>query len=200
MRRAGSTPGYRWTRSDRVTRTLPLRARPPEPPVTAHDPEMVPGFLTKAVELLLGREGRSLHLKAVGWATVILGVTVLVGSWAVLVAEQRDPHATITTYPRALWWSAETATTVGYGDFYPLTLWGRLVALVVMGVGITTYGMVTAALATWFVGHEQQRRHRLSAAAEQTARHGREETSQVLHERFDRIERLLADAGRRPPE
>ncbi|MEU8703465.1 potassium channel family protein [Streptomyces sp. NPDC048680] len=159
---------------------------------------MVPVFLTKAVELLLGREGRSLHLKAVGWATVVLALTLLVGSWAVLMAEQHAGHATITSYPRALWWSAETATTVGYGDFYPLTLWGRIVAVVVMGVGITTYGMVTAALATWFVGHEQERRHRL-AEAEQTARRVREETAQVLHERFDRIERLLADAGHGPP-
>ncbi|MFF1924495.1 potassium channel family protein [Streptomyces sp. NPDC058221] len=160
---------------------------------------MVPGILTKAVELLLGREGRSLHLRAVGWATVILALTVLVGSWAVLMAEQHAGHATITTYPRALWWSAETATTVGYGDFYPLTLWGRVVAVVVMIVGITTYGMVTAALATWFVGREQRRRHRLTATAEETARRVREETAQ-LHERFDRIERLLADAGRRPPQ
>ncbi|ROQ63286.1 voltage-gated potassium channel [Streptomyces sp. 840.1] len=161
---------------------------------------MVPVFLTKAVELLLGREGRSLHLKAVGGATVVLALTVLAGSWAVLVAEQHAGRATITSYPRALWWSAETATTVGYGDFYPVTLWGRIVAVVVMGVGITTYGMVTAALATWFVGHERERRHRLAASAEQTARHVREETAQLLHERFDRIERLLADAGHRPPE
>ncbi|WUS95695.1 potassium channel family protein [Streptomyces sp. NBC_00708] len=160
---------------------------------------MVPVFLTKAVELLLGRENRSLHLKAVGWATVLLAVTMLAGSWLVVLAERHAPDATITSYPRGLWWSAETATTVGYGDLFPVTLWGRIVAAVVMGVGITTYGMVTAALATWFVGHEQRRRHRLAAEAEHAARRMRNDTERLLHERFDRIERLLADAGHRPP-
>lgn len=161
---------------------------------------MVPVFLTKAVELLLGRENRSLHLKAAGWATVLLAVTMLIGSWLVVLAERHAPDATITSYPRGLWWSAETATTVGYGDLFPVTLWGRIVAAVVMGVGITTYGMVTAALATWFVGHEQRRRHRLAADAEHAARRMRDDTERLLHERFDRIERLLADAGHRPPD
>lgn len=130
---------------------------------------------------------------------MLLALPLLLGSWVVLVAEQHAPRATITPCPRALWWSAETATTVGYGDVFPLTRWDRIVAVAVMGVGITTYGTVTAALATWFVGHEQKRRHRPAGAAEHAARQLRDETSQLLHERFDRIERLLADADRRPP-
>lgn len=141
---------------------------------------MLPGFLARAVELLLGREGRSLHARAAGWATALLLVVMLVGSWAAVAAEEGARGANLTSYPRALWWSVETATTVGYGDFYPVTFWGRVVAAVVMVVGITTYGMVTAALATWFVGREQRRHHR------------------GLHERFDRLEELLA--GRRKGE
>ncbi|MER5303014.1 potassium channel family protein [Streptomyces lasiicapitis] len=159
---------------------------------------MLPGFLTRAVELLLGREGRSLHLKAAGGATALLAVTMLVGSWAVVAAEDGARNANITTYPKALWWSVETATTVGYGDFYPVTLWGRIVGAVVMGVGITTYGMVTAALATWFVGREQRRRHRLVHSAEQEAHLLCEDTARALHERFDRIEQMLA--GKREAE
>ncbi|MGW8994170.1 potassium channel family protein [Streptomyces zhihengii] len=144
---------------------------------------MVPGFLTRAVAVLLGREGRSLHLKAAGGATVVLVLVMLGGAWAVTAAEEGARGANLTSYPKGLWWSIETATTVGYGDFYPVTPWGRVVGAVVMVVGITTYGMVTAALATWFVGREERRRdhtHRL-----------REET-RALHERFDRIERMLA--------
>ncbi|WP_329348473.1 ion channel [Streptomyces sp. NBC_01261] len=152
---------------------------------------MLPGFLTRAVELLLGKQGRSLHLRAAGAATVVLGVVMLVGSWAVVVAEQGARAANLTTYPKALWWSIETATTVGYGDFYPVTLWGRVVGSVVMVTGITTYGLVTAALATWFVGREQRRRHHLAHGAEELG----EETVRALHERFDRLERMVAGKG-----
>jgi voltage-gated potassium channel len=147
---------------------------------------MLPGFLTRAVELLLAREGRSLHLKAAGGATAVLAVVMLLGSWAAVAAEDGARGANLTSYPKALWWSIETATTVGYGDFYPVTPWGRVVGTVVMVVGITTYGMVTAALATWFVAREQNRRHRLG-----------HETVQALHERFDRLEQLVTGKGER---
>lgn len=148
---------------------------------------MLPGFLDRALGLLLGRDGRSLHMKAAGAATVVLVAVALLGSYAVVRAEHDTPGANLTTYPKALWWSIETATTVGYGDFFPVTLWGRVIGSVVMVAGITTYGMVTAALATWFVGREQQRRHRLHHAYDETAR--------ALHERFDRLERLLERKG-----
>ncbi|MFJ9822199.1 potassium channel family protein [Streptomyces sp. NPDC101151] len=144
---------------------------------------MLSGFLARAVAVLLGREGRSLHLKAAGGTTLVLVLVMLGGSWAVVAAEEGARGANLTSYPRALWWSIETATTVGYGDFYPVTPWGRVVASLVMVVGITTYGMVTAALATWFVGREERRRGRVH--------HLRDETVQALHERFDRLERLL---------
>ncbi|MCT9078342.1 potassium channel family protein [Streptomyces fulvoviolaceus] len=153
---------------------------------------MLPGFLTRAVELLLAREGRSLHLKAAGGATAVLGVVMLTGSWAVVAAEHGARGASLTSYPKALWWSIETATTVGYGDFYPVTLWGRVVGAVVMVVGITTYGMVTAATATWFVGREQRRRHRLAHGVHEAGA----ETVRALHERFDRLERLLDAKGK----
>jgi voltage-gated potassium channel len=150
---------------------------------------MLPGFLTKAVELLLGRDGRSLHLRAAGGATVALLVVMLGGSYAVVGAEEGVRGANLTSYPKALWWSVETATTVGYGDFYPVTWWGRAVGAVVMIVGITAYGMVTAALATWFVGIENRRR---DERRHQRLRGAVEETASALHERFDRIERVLA--------
>lgn len=152
---------------------------------------MLPGILARMVELMHGREGRSLHVKAAGGATAVLLAVMLTGSWAVVAAEEGARGASLTSYPKALWWAVETATTVGYGDFYPVTLGGRIIGAVVMVVGITTYGMVTAALATWFVGREQRRRHHLAHGAHELG----EEAVRALHERFDRLERLVNGKG-----
>jgi voltage-gated potassium channel len=62
-----------------------------------------------------------------------------------------------------------------------------------MVVGITTYGMVTAAPATWFVGREQRRRRHLAHEAHELG----EQTVRALHERFDRLERLVPGKGER---
>ncbi|MFJ6071019.1 potassium channel family protein [Streptomyces sp. NPDC093065] len=154
---------------------------------------MLSDLLARLAELLLGRRGGALHVKAAGAATVVLVIVVLVGSYLAVLAEHGAPGAQLTTYPRALWWSVETATTVGYGDLYPVTFWGRIVAVVVMVAGITAFGLVTAALATWFVGKEQERRGHLVRHTEEAAQQAYAEASRALHERFDRLERMLDD-------
>jgi voltage-gated potassium channel len=92
--------------------------------------------------------GRAL-VYAVGAATF----SVFIGALAVLDAERASDHANITTIGDALWWAAATVATVGYGDFTPVTLEGRVVAIVLMLVGIGLVGTVTAAAATWLIQH-----------------------------------------------
>jgi voltage-gated potassium channel len=84
----------------------------------------------------------------VGGTTVLL---VLVAALAVLDAERGRPGSNIETFPEALWWGVATITTAGYGDFYPTTLEGRLVAIGLMIGGIGLIGFVTGSLATWIV-------------------------------------------------
>jgi voltage-gated potassium channel len=76
---------------------------------------------------------------------------VYAASLAVLDAERSDPSARIKNFGDAVWWSITTITTVGYGDFYPVTADGRLVAVLLMIGGISLIGMVTAMVATWIV-------------------------------------------------
>ena len=52
----------------------------------------------------------------------------------------------IDTLPQAMWWAITTATTVGYGDYAPVTPGGRVVAIFLMFTGIALYGLLTATL------------------------------------------------------
>lgn len=82
-----------------------------------------------------------------GTAVMALGL----GAVAVLDAEQDAAGANITTFGDALWWSATTVTTVGYGDHFPVTTTGRFVAVALMVVGIACIGAITAGVAAWLV-------------------------------------------------
>jgi voltage-gated potassium channel len=79
-------------------------------------------------------------------ATVI---TIVVAALAVYDAEAGVGN--IDNIGDALWWAFVTITTVGYGDFYPVTVAGRLVAVGLMLGGITLIGVVTATFASWIV-------------------------------------------------
>jgi voltage-gated potassium channel len=86
--------------------------------------------------------------------TYVIGAAVMavgLGAVAALDAEQDAPNANITSIGDALWWAATTVTTVGYGDRYPVTTTGRVIAVTLMVVGIALVGAITASIAAWFV-------------------------------------------------
>lgn len=100
---------------------------------------------------------RAMARNLAGRVTLYVGgaaaAAVGLGSLAVLDAERAADGANITTYGDAVWWACTTVTTVGYGDRYPVTGEGRVVAVALMLVGIAFVGSVTAAIAAWFVEH-----------------------------------------------
>jgi voltage-gated potassium channel len=159
----------------------------------------VPSFFTFVLGRMLGtRWLRSFHTRMALCGLVLSAAVILGGSAAIVPLEEDAPGATITSFPRAVWWAVETATTVGYGDMYPVTAGGRTVAVVVMLVGITAFSVGTAALATWFVGRAAHDLHKLGAAL----KHFQEDHARVMagqlramHDRFDRLEHRMEDRG-----
>lgn len=75
---------------------------------------------------------------------------VLFSSIAILQFETR-PDCNIKTGEDAIWWSFTTITTVGYGDRYPITTEGRIIAICLMCTGVGMFGVLSATLASWFV-------------------------------------------------
>jgi len=67
--------------------------------------------------------------------------------------ESQSDQANISNGLDALWWTAVTITTVGYGDFYPVTLGGRLTAVFVMLMGIGIIGVLASILSNFLAGN-----------------------------------------------
>ncbi len=63
---------------------------------------------------------------------------------------ENHPGSNILTAEDAIWWSYSTLTTVSYGELYPITTEGRIIAGILMTAGIALFGTFTAFAASWF--------------------------------------------------
>jgi voltage-gated potassium channel len=104
-----------------------------------------------ALARVLDRTARSRSSRALTYIGGVAVMGICLGSLAVLQAERGAPGATITSFGDALWWAMETVTTVGYGDMYPVTTTGRVIAVALMLVGIAVIGVITASIAAWLM-------------------------------------------------
>ena len=93
-----------------------------------------------------------------GATSVVLTAFLLIvfSSVGVLICEKQSPNANILTAEDAIWWSVTTITTVGYGDKYPVTTEGRIVAMVLMVSGIGLFGVLSGLAASYFLHTKQQ--------------------------------------------
>jgi voltage-gated potassium channel len=81
-------------------------------------------------------------------ALAILALLIIVlGGIGVYLAEHGNPRANITNLGDAFWWAIATITTVGYGDYYPVTAVGRAIAIIVMFSGIGVFLLFVSTLA-----------------------------------------------------
>jgi voltage-gated potassium channel len=69
----------------------------------------------------------------------------------VTISERGVEGSNIKNFGDGLWWAVTTVTTVGYGDRFPVTTEGRLLAVLLMVAGISLVGVITASVASWFV-------------------------------------------------
>ena len=119
---------------------------------------------------------------AVVIATVSTSITVVAGM--LMTVADRDNFPSIGS---GLWWAVQTVTTVGYGDHVPASVAGRLVAALVMLVGIGFLTVITAAITSTFVS-----RTRLEQAPSGAVTPTEEQLRQIAG-RLERIEAALTD-------
>jgi voltage-gated potassium channel len=111
--------------------------------------DLRPSALARAV--LASRAGSAVYL-----TMIVTFLVLLFGSIAVLWFELPDPEANIASSTDALWWAFVTITTVGYGDQFPVSGGGRVVAIITMIVGIGIFGVIAGFLASFLTTHEDE--------------------------------------------
>ena len=113
------------------------------------------------ISKLLGRKRRGELIRDIlqnrsqyaGFVILLLAITILsFASVLVLQFESGAPDAKIRTGWDAFWYSIVTITTVGYGDYYPVTTWGRVTAMFIMLAGVGIIGALASLMASLLIG------------------------------------------------
>jgi voltage-gated potassium channel Kch len=119
--------------------------------------------IIRIMRTLRARDYRKILTRRLAQSTLLFTLVVallliVVISGIVLYAEKGAPHANILTYGEAVWWALVTITTVGYGDYYPVTALGRSMAVILMFFGLGIIGVLSSYLASTFISLERSRR------------------------------------------
>lgn len=86
----------------------------------------------------------------------ILALILVIFSSISILQFETDPNSNIKTAEDAIWWSYVTITTVGYGDKFPVTTGGRIIAAILMTAGVGLFGTFTAFISSWFLSDKKK--------------------------------------------
>jgi voltage-gated potassium channel len=144
----------------------------------------------KSIRLLVGIFFQSRIKGGMASVVTITFLVLALSSVGILMVES-VPASNIRTAGDAIWWAVTTITTVGYGDHYPVTASGRLIASALMFTGVGLFGTLSGVIASFFLGD------RKSTAAPTPVEPV--PTNEILT-RLDALQKEVASLRRSPPE
>lgn len=152
VRLAMSRPKWRWFRThlfDLAVALLPIL----RPIRLLGALTRIPSFTRTAASSLRAR------MLVYGIAAALL--LIWTAALAVLNVERHATGSNIRSFGDAVWWAFCTVTTVGYGDFTPVTVPGRIIAVALMVGGVVLVGLIVATFSSWVMervtrGHQEQ--------------------------------------------
>ncbi|MFE5034156.1 potassium channel family protein [Streptomyces sp. NPDC056683] len=117
-------------------------------------PLLRPVRVVRTYESIQRRRGEprlSLHARVAAYSTLSISLLGFSGALAVYQVERSAPNASIRTFGDSLWWTCSTLSTVGYGDYVPVTTLGRFIAAGMMACGLALLGTVTGSFSSWML-------------------------------------------------
>ena len=87
----------------------------------------------------------------------IIAIMLLIFSSIAILQVENKPESNIKTAEDAIWWAYVTITTVGYGDKFPVTTEGRIIAVILMTGGVGLFGTFTAYASSWFLINDKNK-------------------------------------------
>jgi voltage-gated potassium channel len=125
------------------------------------------------------KRGNTVHFVFV---SIVLLFNLVVIVWGF---ERNASGANITSLGIAIWWGCVTVFTVGYGDYFPVTTPGRIAAVGIMVLGLTTAAVITAQIASSFMDQAQSRRNAASGPDDDSTDGRIRRIEEMLNEHFD---------------
>lgn len=89
-------------------------------------------------------------------AVLLISLLLIVISSIAILQVEVAPDSNIRTASDAIWWAVATMTTVGYGDLYPVTPEGRLIAACLILCGVGLFGTLSGFIASWFLQPQEE--------------------------------------------
>ena len=108
--------------------------------------------------LLRQRKQATLASLLVAMVTILTFSSILM-----LIVESGTEGANIQTAEQAIWWALVTISTVGYGDYYPVSTAGHIVGSVVIVSGVSFFGVISGYMASVFVAPDETERNQQQA-------------------------------------
>jgi voltage-gated potassium channel len=116
------------------------------------------------------------------YIVAVSGMAVSGGAIGLFLVEGNISNSKVTSLGDAFWWAIVTVTTVGYGDIYPVTTEGKIIASILMIVGIGILGILISTLGASFI--ESRLKPKLTIE---------EESKKIINEKINRLELLSKD-------
>ena len=107
----------------------------------------------------------TMRRRAFGYV-ILLSILILFGGAAGMYAFEKDVESGLKDYGTALWWTSMILTTMG-SEYWPKTLEGRLLCILLALYAFAVFGYVTATLATYFIGRDAENNQAEIAGARQ---------------------------------